>query len=58
MQGVSKDSAPVFGSLRIVRKRLDELIHRGALVQPDELVYLRSMIERVEYEHGTPQSID
>lgn len=58
MQGVSKDSTHLFSSLRLVRYRLDELIERGALVQPDEISYIRRMIERVEEEHGPPQSIE
>lgn len=57
MQGVSKDSTVLFSSLDLVRKRLDELIERGALVQPDELEVIRRMIERTKEDHGTPQSI-
>lgn len=52
MQGVSIDSSHLLHVTRIVRERLDELIERGSLIQPQELHYLRQYVHRSEVHYG------
>lgn len=51
---ISVDNAELLSYLRLVRRRLHELIQGGGLVQPHDVELLIAMIDKVEDEHGSP----
>lgn len=53
MQGISFDASSIVPDISLVRQRLDELIARGALLQPADLYQVRDLVRHLEYRYGT-----
>lgn len=50
---VSVDNAELLSYLRLVRRRLHELIRDGGMAQPHDLELVIAMIDKVEDEHAS-----